>query len=196
MTQLLSAQRRGTMHALPTRASDGRGNGSARGSGPGIGTISPASTLATEAARDREAFAQAAGYFLQQRPRQLPSRFLYDALGSALFEAICLLPWYRVTRAELELLTRHAVGIGDCCRPNGRVVELGCGNGDKLAALLTHARAGRVRVHLIDSVRRRARAGRAHARRHWRHGGLRDHARGHVPRMGSWRCHESMGVRH
>ena len=38
-------------------------------------------------------------HFLLQSPRQLPSRGLYDTLGSALFEAICHLPWYPVTRA-------------------------------------------------------------------------------------------------
>ena len=39
-------------------------------------------------------------------PRQLPSRYLYDALGSALFDAICELPWYAITRAEMRLLAR------------------------------------------------------------------------------------------
>ena len=37
---------------------------------------------------------------------QLPSRYLYDALGSALFEAICRLPWYRITRAEIGAARR------------------------------------------------------------------------------------------
>ena len=38
-------------------------------------------------------FASDVQYYLAQQPRQLPSRYLYDALGSALFEAICRLPW-------------------------------------------------------------------------------------------------------
>ena len=46
-------------------------------------------------------------YYLGLTPRQLPSRYLYDAHGSALFEAICELPWYRITRAERALLARH-----------------------------------------------------------------------------------------
>src|SRR4029079_9676084 len=41
-------------------------------------------------------------------PKQLQSKYLYDALGSSLFEAICRLPWYRITRAESGLLTTHA----------------------------------------------------------------------------------------
>ena len=44
-------------------------------------------------------------------PKQLQSKYLYDALGSSLFEAICRLPWYRITRAERALLDRHAPEI-------------------------------------------------------------------------------------
>ena len=99
---------------------------------------------------DRGEFAEAARFYLQLEPRQLPSRFLYDALGSALFDAICHLPWYRITRAELQLLQRHAVAIGQTFRQGGRVVELGCGNGEKLATLLTHADVRGVHAHLID----------------------------------------------
>ena len=98
---------------------------------------------------ERRAIAQAVGFYLQLNPRQLPSRFLYDTLGSALFDAICHLPWYRITRAELRLLQQHAATIGQVFR-GGRVVELGCGNGEKLAALLTHSRVPGVHAHLID----------------------------------------------
>ena len=99
---------------------------------------------------DRGEFAEAARFYLQLEPRQLPSRFLYDALGSALFDAICHLPWYRITRSELQLLQRHAAAIGQAFRQGGRVVELGCGNGEKLATLLTHADVRGVHAHLID----------------------------------------------
>jgi L-histidine N-alpha-methyltransferase len=75
---------------------------------------------------------------------------LYDTLGSALFDAICQLPWYRITSAELRLLQQHAPTIGRAFRGNGRVVELGCGNGEKLAALLIHARVRDVHAYLID----------------------------------------------
>lgn len=95
-------------------------------------------------------FVHAARYYLQLTPRQLPSRFLYDTLGSALFDAICHLPWYRITRSELRLLQRHAATIADVLRRGGRVVELGCGNGEKLATLLTHADVFGVHAHLID----------------------------------------------
>ncbi|HUR95897.1 MAG TPA: L-histidine N(alpha)-methyltransferase [Gemmatimonadales bacterium] len=99
---------------------------------------------------------------LSLAPKQLQSKYLYDALGSSLFEAICRLPWYRITRAERGLLERHASEIvarlcaprpdhpGDAAIP--LIVELGCGSGEKiviLAEALQEA-GGHGRVHLID----------------------------------------------
>ncbi len=85
-------------------------------------------------------------------PRQLQSKYLYNGLGSALFEAICHLPWYRITRAEGRLLARFAK---DMVAPLGDPVtltELGCGSGEKLAMIAEALRLRRrpVGVHLID----------------------------------------------
>jgi len=91
-------------------------------------------------------------YYLTLSPRQLPSRYLYDALGSALFEAICELPWYRITKVERALLERHAGEIFARVDPLSMLVELGPGSGDKLAALISAggARSRRLSVHLVD----------------------------------------------
>jgi L-histidine N-alpha-methyltransferase len=108
-------------------------------------------TLVSPTDGRRTAFALAAHESLQYSPRQLPSRFLYDALGSALFDAICHLPWYQITRAELRLLQMHGAAIAGLFCPGGRVVELGCGNGEKLAALLARAGDdGPMHAHLVD----------------------------------------------
>jgi L-histidine Nalpha-methyltransferase len=86
-------------------------------------------------------------------PKQLQSKYLYDALGSSLFEAICRLPWYRITRAEYRLLVAHVAEIvaqlGD---DRSTIVELGCGSGEKLAVLAEALQrsGGSARVHLID----------------------------------------------
>jgi dimethylhistidine N-methyltransferase len=98
------------------------------------------------------AFAEDVEYYLSLHPRQLPSRFLYDDLGSALFEAICELPWYRITRTERGLLQRHAAEILARGAPLGALVELGPGQGEKIAILVDAAPdAGRgLTVHLID----------------------------------------------
>ncbi|HEY7819412.1 MAG TPA: L-histidine N(alpha)-methyltransferase, partial [Vicinamibacteria bacterium] len=84
--------------------------------------------------------------------KQLQSKFFYDALGSRLFEAICRLPWYGITRAELALLNRHADLIHSRVRGPTAVVELGCGSGEKLAVVAKAGmRRGNVRqVQLID----------------------------------------------
>ena len=91
-------------------------------------------------------------YYLTLTPRQLPSRYLYDPLGSALFEAICELPWYRITKTERALLERHGREIFAQVDPLSTLVELGPGSGDKLAALVTAGgpRAQRLAVHLVD----------------------------------------------
>jgi L-histidine N-alpha-methyltransferase len=81
-------------------------------------------------------FASDVEYYLTLEPRQLPSRYLYDALGSALFDAICELPWYRITRAELGLLDTHGRAIFNHTAPASRIVELGPGNGSKLLTLI------------------------------------------------------------
>ena len=79
-----------------------------------------------------------------------PSRYFYDALGSALFDAICRLPWYQVTRAETALLARHARAMLEPLRRPLNITELGCGNGEKLAILLEKGGERLRRVHLID----------------------------------------------
>ena len=64
-------------------------------------------SVASNVSSDRARFADEVAYYLSLSPRQLPSRYLYDSLGSALFDAICELPWYPITRAEQRLLATH-----------------------------------------------------------------------------------------
>lgn len=101
---------------------------------------------------ERGSFAEDVEYYLSLTPRQLPSRYLYDTLGSALFEAICQLPWYGITRTERRLLREHAEGILALGGPVGRLVELGPGNGEKLAILVDGGAATgqTLTVHLVD----------------------------------------------
>lgn len=109
------------------------------------------SVVAKTSPAEREQFAQDVEYYLSLTPRQLPSRYLYDELGSALFEAICRLPWYHITRDEQWILSAHAGDILAHAQPVSTFVELGPGSGEKLATLVKAAHSHRqVTVHLVD----------------------------------------------
>jgi dimethylhistidine N-methyltransferase len=68
--------------------------------------------------------------------KELPSKYLYDPLGSTLFEAISLLPEYGLTRADERLLRRHAREIVRHVPGSALVSELGSGNGRKTRWIL------------------------------------------------------------
>ncbi|MGB2589415.1 MAG: L-histidine N(alpha)-methyltransferase [Candidatus Acidiferrum sp.] len=68
--------------------------------------------------------------------RELPSKYLYDEVGSALFEAICVLPEYGLTRADARLLERHAGEIVGLLPSPVHVAELGSGSGKKTRWIL------------------------------------------------------------
>ncbi len=68
--------------------------------------------------------------------KELPSKYFYDDVGSALFEVICRLPEYGLTRADERLLRRHASDIVDRVAGPVAVAELGSGSGKKTRWLL------------------------------------------------------------
>jgi dimethylhistidine N-methyltransferase len=73
---------------------------------------------------------------LSATPRSLPCKFFYDERGSALFEAICEVPEYYLTRTELGILETCAGDIAARIGPNCRLVELGSGASRKVRLLL------------------------------------------------------------
>lgn len=68
--------------------------------------------------------------------RELPSKYLYDEVGSELFEAICLLPEYGLTRADSRLLQRYAEEMMSRMPTPTHVAELGSGSGKKTRMIL------------------------------------------------------------
>jgi dimethylhistidine N-methyltransferase len=68
--------------------------------------------------------------------RELPSKYLYDEVGSALFEAICVLPEYGLTRADARLLEKYAREIVGRLPSPIQVAELGSGSGKKTRWIL------------------------------------------------------------
>jgi L-histidine Nalpha-methyltransferase len=90
----------------------------------------------------------------QAGQKELPSKYLYDEVGSALFDVICLLPEYGLSRAGMRLLQRHSAEIVEKLPGPVIVAELGSGTGQKTRWLLEAlARRQRVNYYPIDISR-------------------------------------------
>ncbi len=86
--------------------------------------------------RNLDSFAAAVEAGLSARPKTLPCRFLYDEHGSALFEQICELPEYYLTRAEHQLLVDHGDQIAAAFSRPVTLAELGSGSSTKTRVLI------------------------------------------------------------
>src|ERR1043165_9975057 len=68
---------------------------------------------------------------LSAQPKRFLPKYFYDELGSQLFEAICLLPEYYLTRAENEILEHYADAIAASVDGEITLVEMGSGSASK-----------------------------------------------------------------
>ena len=73
---------------------------------------------------------------LSSSPRTLPCKFFYDERGADLFQEICDLPEYYITRTETELLRRYAPEISESIGANAALIGFGTGAGIKTRMLL------------------------------------------------------------
>jgi dimethylhistidine N-methyltransferase len=89
---------------------------------------------------------------LSARPKTLPCQFFYDAAGSRLFEQICALPEYYLTRTEDAILREHAAAMVIGWAQPPALIELGSGSSVKtqrlIAAML--GQYGRLHYFPID----------------------------------------------
>ena len=112
--------------------------------------IAPRATVwVDEVTDDPEAFALSVARGLSTRPRRLDCRYLYDEIGSALFNEITRQPEYYPTRTEAGILARHAAGLA---RELGAtsICELGSGTAYKTRLLLeAWAREARGEFHYV-----------------------------------------------
>lgn len=89
----------------------------------------------------------------------ISSKFFYDALGSVLFEAICALPEYYLTRVESDIFDHHLHNISHTIGPGGTLIDLGAGNCAKAARLFSHLHPNQYvpidisETHLNEAVR-------------------------------------------
>lgn len=73
---------------------------------------------------------------LQDHPKHISPKFFYDAEGSALFERICDLPEYYLTRTEIALLRNHSAEIANYMGRDVELIEFGAGALKKVRVLL------------------------------------------------------------
>ena len=120
---------RGTRHERALRIVEPSGNGWRRCYGPNylVHVDAPADTALE--------FAASVVRGLEDHPRWLDSRYLYDDAGSAIFERITAEPEYYQTRTEERLLATHAGDIRDTVG-DVTLVELGSGSSTKTRRLL------------------------------------------------------------
>jgi dimethylhistidine N-methyltransferase len=97
---------------------------------------------------------------LSSRPKYLYPKFFYDARGSELFDRICELPEYYLTRTEISILCEHAPGFVRSLGPGVRLVEPGSGSSLKTRILLdaltppaSYVPVDISRTHLIAAAR-------------------------------------------
>jgi len=82
------------------------------------------------------AMARECAITLSERPKRLPTRFLYDEKGSELFERITELPEYSLTRDEEAVYEQHIDEIAEAIGSGAWIIELGVGDGRKTRRLL------------------------------------------------------------
>ncbi|HKT10373.1 MAG TPA: L-histidine N(alpha)-methyltransferase [Terriglobia bacterium] len=97
---------------------------------PQAATASPVIDFASQFAEEVRAGLEKPGQ------KELPSKYFYDAIGSALFEVISLLPEYGLTRAGERILHRHVEEITARVPSPVVVAELGSGSGKKTRLIL------------------------------------------------------------
>jgi len=73
---------------------------------------------------------------LSSNPPTLPCKYFYDARGAQLFQKICELPEYYITRTEIDILERHGAEIASELGPDIELIGLGTGAGTKTRILI------------------------------------------------------------
>ena len=83
---------------------------------------------------------------LSRMPRTLPCKYFYDERGAALFQNICDLPEYYITRTETAILRLYAHEMAQCIGARCELIGLGTGAGTKTRILLEELEAPAVYI--------------------------------------------------
>ena len=94
-----------------------------------------------------EEFANDVARCLSSKNKYISPKYLYDKVGSQLFEQICLQPEYYLTRTEASLLNKYAPVISKLVGSNIKIIELGSGSSSKTAILLSYLSSQKKRIY-------------------------------------------------
>ncbi|MDQ3887950.1 MAG: L-histidine N(alpha)-methyltransferase [Thermoproteota archaeon] len=94
-----------------------------------------------------EEFAIDVARCLASNNKYLNPKYLYDKVGSQLFEQICLQPEYYLTRMEASILSKYAPVISKLVGSNIKIIELGSGSSSKTAILLSYLSSQKKRIY-------------------------------------------------
>jgi dimethylhistidine N-methyltransferase len=75
---------------------------------------------------------------LSSQPKQLPCKYFYNERGSKLFDEICELDEYYLTRTEMQILEKYGAEMASCLKPHPIIVEYGGGSCAKIKKILHH----------------------------------------------------------
>ena len=84
---------------------------------------------------------------LASKNKYLSPKYLYDKVGSQLFEQICIQPEYYLTRTEASILSKYAPVISNLLGNNIHIIELGSGSSSKTAILLSYFSSQKKRIY-------------------------------------------------
>jgi dimethylhistidine N-methyltransferase len=96
---------------------------------------------------------------LTKTQKELPCKLFYDEKGSVLFDEICELEEYYLTRTEMEIMTEYVDDISNVLGKKCLLIELGSGSSTKIRLMLNHLKEPAAYVpidisaeHLMKSV--------------------------------------------
>ena len=117
----------------------------------------PGYRLVNRLVRDAAAERRALVSGLRATPASIPPKYFYDALGCALYGAICELPEYYPTRTERAIFLAHRADIARCIGRARQFVDLGAGDSSKAEEWLAFIAATRyIAVDLAAAQMERA----------------------------------------
>ena len=97
-------------------------------------------------------FADEVSYSLNKSPKFINPKYFYDKKGSELFEKICTLPEYYLTRTEIDILKNLQSNLSEYLDDSFRLVELGSGSSVKTRLILDVLNENQKKLNIFQLI--------------------------------------------